>query len=479
MTYGITPEGFVKPRMPEIRAQIIDSMNAKLSALAGRAITVETGPKSITGPLVDTFAEREAAIWERMEAQYLAMYPNTAERVSLDNALAFTGGKRLQPLKTKVFGLHRGPVGTVVKAGTVATSSFDQSVYSLTQDVTVSDSAAAAFRVEVKTVAEGNYTITVGSNTHTYAAPLGVTTSDIIANLTAFLQGFMNASSFVGYIDAEFDGRVSSNVSVSPNLLLTNVETIGLYQATEDGPSEVPSGALSGTATGITSIRNIVPGVIGRFVESDNEVRRNYDLGPFRLGRATADAIRANIRENVPGVTDLIVVENEEETTNAAGIPAGGIEVIIQGGDDQEIRDEIRRVKGAGTPAYGLSAGTSVDSEGTAHPIGLTRPQILFSWVLIQVILKPNSAISANTFSDMKIAVAALGNTYGIGEMVVRQLLEIPVMESTSAISSIDIKVYATTDSEYEPVTGDYVEENITPTQRQRAVFSPSRVVVF
>jgi hypothetical protein len=481
MIYGITPNGFVKKRLPEIRADIIADMTARYSAIAGRAVVIETNAKSITGPMIDTFAEREAALWDRMEAQYLAMYPQTAEGVSLDNSLGFTGNKRLVAVKTKVFALLRGPVGTVVRKGASATSTHDQQQYTLSADVTISNAAAAAFRIEVGTITAGaTYTVTVGAQTLNYVAPAGVTATAILTAITNFLQSArLVATQTTGYVDAYIDGRSVTNVSVSNNLKLGNIESPGVYLSDNAGPYIVDAGEISAAYPGVDGVRNILPGVVGRELETDNEIRKNYDLGPFRLGRGTTDAIRANLYRNVPAITDMVIVENEGNATDVNGIPAGGIEVIVAGGDAQEIRNEIQRVKGSSTTAYGLSAGTAMDSEGTAHPIGITRPIPLYIWVQAKITLKDNSSVSANAFSNMQSNIVKVGSTYGIGKEVVTQQLTVPVLEETDAVKSVDLKVYATTNAAYTPVTSDFVSTNIIPQQRQQPLFAAGRVQVF
>ena len=72
--YGVTPEGFVRPRLPEIRMEIIEELRRNLRA-RGLPDDMETRPDSVTGVVIDTFAEREAALWEMGEGVYYAMYP--------------------------------------------------------------------------------------------------------------------------------------------------------------------------------------------------------------------------------------------------------------------------------------------------------------------------------------------------------------------------------------------------------------------
>ena len=94
MDYGVLPTGFIKMRLPEIRAAIIADLKQRLLA-AGLPADIQTRPDSVLGLLIDTFAEREAALWNVAEGVYNAMYPDTATGIALDNAVAFTGVRRL------------------------------------------------------------------------------------------------------------------------------------------------------------------------------------------------------------------------------------------------------------------------------------------------------------------------------------------------------------------------------------------------
>lgn len=481
MIYGITPSGFVRKRLPEIRAEIIESMTSKLSALAGKAVTVETAPNSVTGALIDTFADREAAVWERMEATYYAMYPNTSEGVNQDNAVAFTGVTRQGDTNSRVYGLIEAVPGTTVQAGTVARVA--QTEFLLDAPVVVSQNNAGAFRVEVATITPlTNYTITVNGAAHTYAAPGNVTSSSILASVLSYLQSLGLVTEQVsGGINAYVDGRNSVSVGVSPNLALTSIESPGLFIARDPGPVDVAVGALNqiaGTAT-VTGVRNILPGVAGTLRENSSELAARYVEGPFRLGSGTLPAIRANLRQNVPGIIDLKVVQNLTETTDAEGRPSGAIEVIVRGGDEQELRRELLRVKGAGTPAYGLSNAAVQDEEGNTHIIGLTRPTALYVWLSIRIVLKEGAVVGASTFQQIQAMAVINGNQYKSGEDVIRQEFIGPIYELTDAVSEIELKTFATSDVNYSPSLSEYAETNIEVGDRQFASFALNRVAVF
>jgi len=64
--FGVTPAGFIRKRLADIRPEIIAALRNNLQA-AGLSGDIETRPDSVMGILIDTFAEREAALWELSE----------------------------------------------------------------------------------------------------------------------------------------------------------------------------------------------------------------------------------------------------------------------------------------------------------------------------------------------------------------------------------------------------------------------------
>lgn len=85
MAYGLTTTGFIRKDLNTIKAEI----EASLQTAFG--LSVDLSPNEPLGQLVGIFAEREALLWEYMEATYFAFYPDTAAGVSLDNLASLTG----------------------------------------------------------------------------------------------------------------------------------------------------------------------------------------------------------------------------------------------------------------------------------------------------------------------------------------------------------------------------------------------------
>src|SRR5690625_7508656 len=91
--YGVVDIGFVRPRLPELRREIVADLKNRLQS-NGFSADIETRPDSLYGLLIDTFAEREAALWETAEQVYYAMYPGSAVGAALDQSVSFAGVER-------------------------------------------------------------------------------------------------------------------------------------------------------------------------------------------------------------------------------------------------------------------------------------------------------------------------------------------------------------------------------------------------
>lgn len=154
--YGLTNFGF------EIKQQqqIIQEINASLQGSFGANINL--GPESVFGQLVGIFSEREALIWQLIDAVYASQYPSGAQGTSVDNILALNNLKRLQATPTKtdptvlvqangisLFGLVLyGTAGTLIQKGSQINNGASPPISFITDaDVTINAASNAAQQV--------------------------------------------------------------------------------------------------------------------------------------------------------------------------------------------------------------------------------------------------------------------------------------------------------------------------------------------
>ena len=132
--------------------------------------------------------------------------------------------------------------------------------------------------------------------------------------------------------------------------------------------------AIKTPLSGITSVAYKSGGttVVGSETETDNELRLRRENELEINASSTTASIRAAVLE-VTNVEFCKVYENDTSGT-VDGIPTKAFEVIVQGGDDDEIALAILTKKTAGIQAYGSTTVTVVDNDGDSKVIGLTRP---------------------------------------------------------------------------------------------------------
>jgi uncharacterized phage protein gp47/JayE len=129
---GLTSSGFNAPTFSEIRADYVSRARDILGP-------VNTDPESAIGQQISVYAEREALIWQALEAVYLSQYPDSAAGRSLDGAVALTGITRLGATKTIVEVDLTGDPGITIPSGSQA-SNDNGDLFELTADVTLDGS---------------------------------------------------------------------------------------------------------------------------------------------------------------------------------------------------------------------------------------------------------------------------------------------------------------------------------------------------
>lgn len=111
-TYGITPTGFVKPTLADIKAQ----QEAVWRSIWGADF--DLSPETLPGHFIAVSADRELDLWEAMEALWSQIGPEVATGVTQDNLYALNALTRLPATKSIVTVDADGDPFTVVPAGT-------------------------------------------------------------------------------------------------------------------------------------------------------------------------------------------------------------------------------------------------------------------------------------------------------------------------------------------------------------------------
>ncbi|SFB68411.1 hypothetical protein SAMN05216321_101102 [Cupriavidus sp. OV038] len=483
MDYGVTKDGFVRKRLPEIRREIVAGWEGGLRA-KGYTGVIETRPDSVTGLLIDTFAEREAALWELAEGVYYAMYPTSASGVPLDNAVAFTGAKRKAAEPSRCYVVAYGVEGTAIEAGAQIRHRTTQNLWGVVDGATITVGAAADVLVAVAAVtANADYTVFLNAVPYTYRTGTAPTAVSIVYGLAnALLTSGQSIESTATGVRIFTDGRASFSALLSTNLRFASVGSPALAQTLDKIAEVALPGDLSQIVTqtdGWASVSNLQPGSAGRTAENDAALRLSYGRGIYRLGAGTLPSIAANIDDLVPGVVAVRDFENDSDFPDEYGRPPHSIHVVVDGGLDQDIGDAIFRVKGGGIDTYGAVEVTVTDKYGNKRLMQFDRPGKVYVWAKARVQLLPaaEQEFPTDGYERIQKGIVAVGKTLEIGEDIVVQKLYRGVYV-TPGVAYVDLRLICSTDPNFVPIDQDFSAGNWPVKPFERADFDLSRVEV-
>ena len=211
-------------------------------------------------------------------------------------------------------------------------------------------------------------------------------------------------------------------------------------QAADIGDVSAAAGTITKIATptlGWQTVENLLPAVEGEPVESDAELRVRQTVSTAIPSLSVLDGTVGAVA-SLAGVTRFRGYENDSNATDANGIPAHSIAIVVEGGDAQAIGDAIATKKTPGTGTYGTTTVTTYDAYGLPNDINFFRPTPATIGVEVTV-----QALTGYTtgFADLiAAAVAEQINNLQIGDDVLITKLYVPAnLPGNAAGSTFDI----------------------------------------
>jgi len=417
--YGVTATGFNTKSFNSIKQDILQ----KLYEAFG---TIRIDEESVFGQLVGVFTEPTAQEWLALEAVYNSLNPNTATDFSLDNIAAYIGIKRLEATATTVEALLGGVNQTVIPAGSEVTAINVNTVFKLDNDVTLSNLQCEGAVIDFNFV-EGNiYQVNINGNIYSHtAAPLEVkaTVTDALVDSINTAAIGATASNINDTLSLTSNTNLALNLLHNENMFFVEIFSYGTFTANDKGDIPLAAGTLTNIQTpvaGWISVYNYTPGLTGRNLEIDDELRSRRERSLKLAGAGTVDAIRARIL-NIEGVTAATVSENSTDTT-VDGLPPHSFESLVLGGTNQLIANTIWGAKPAGIATYGNVTNTIIDTAGKTHIVYFSRPVKLYIYASI-TLTKDVSLYPINGDDVIKAAVVKQIMNLEVGEDVVYQSL--------------------------------------------------------
>lgn len=250
-------------------------------------------------------------------------------------------------------------------------------------------------------------------------------------------------------------------------------------RCTATGPEgNVAAGTITtitnpGAVAGVKSVINAAAFTGGRERETDEEYRDRYYVSVDFAGGVNADAIRAALLQNVEGIMEAKVFENDTDFEDDYGLPPHSIEAVVYGGLDGDIAKQIYRRAGAGIQTFGQVAIQVITASGSTKEIRFNRPKPV--QVYVEVInLSTNGNFPHDGETRIKNAIVNyIGNResggVGVGETLYHQRLP-EVLYTVPGVLDFDILLGTDPD--------DLLEQNIEVDSRSKVVTSEGLVTV-
>jgi len=268
-------------------------------------------------------------------------------------------------------------------------------------------------------------------------------------------------------------------LTVDSKLSIRLIGTPVAFTSLEMGAFALPVGSLNridSSIHGWDAVNNLVPGDIGRAVETDEELRSRHANSVRATGAATAQAIRSRILAEVDSVSYVAIYENRTNGIDANNLPPHSFEVVVMGGSDQAVADKLFEVKPAGIETYGNTSVQVIDENGDMQTCRFSRPYNKYTWIRVTInTLDSEEALDPEYVTTVKSAVLTYGNSIGIGKDVIIQRFFGPIYESTPGIGGITVEAAITASPVDAPT---YTTTNIIIARDEIAVFDLTRITV-
>ncbi len=433
--YGLVTTGFSAPTFAELR----DTVNRRI--LDTISPTLDLSDHSFEGQLIAIVLEQVMLVWEGYEEATGFLDPDKAVDAVLDAICLITGTFRRGAYASTVALTLTGDDAAPIPAGNIArvpsgpkfTTQLEVTLEALDAWV-----GLTSYAVDDRVTNAGNCYLCITAGISANPGGPETTDPDIVDNTVHWR--FLGA------------GVAAADVAAT---------------ATETGPLAANSGTVTEIMTpvgGWSGVINILDATTGALQMSNEDLRKLRVTELARRGSGTIDAIEADFLDpgKVPNVIAVTVFNNTSDAT-VDGMSPHSIELLIMGGDDQAIWNQLHKSVGGGIATNGTEVGTATDRRGREHTYRFNRPTEIPIYIALTVTRDPDSA-PEDLEDQIKNAIVAWGDAQTNGKdavasrigaesfvddsvLDVEAFIGIAPAPGTSVTVDIDIRELATYDT--------------------------------
>ena len=229
------------------------------------------------------------------------------------------------------------------------------------------------------------------------------------------------------------------------------------------------------TVDGWTACSNDITPIKGRLTQTDTEARTSYTNRVASRGTGTVASIVSLLYSDVEGVTFAAGYENYNDTTDAAGRPPHSIEIVVQGGTDEDVATILWKIKAGGIRAYGKHYAYATDVNGNRQYLEFTRVNDIY--LLLSITVTSSGGLDDDYAARIKSLL--MEENLSAGATIRLQKLIRPIMENVSGVDYIEIRGLLSEKPEIETVVDSSMLTGIVPVQiNQQPIISMSGIRV-
>lgn len=477
--YGLTAYGFIIKRFETILQQIRNNL---LTEFPDAAI----GDDQIIGHLLDIYAKEPAEIWELAEAIYKSRAPSSADGAQLDDVGQINAIERGKARSTIVYESFSGINGTIIPL----TFRFSRpDVSELFQPIIASilDNTKTS-QIHVKIINVINlhaYIVIIDANSVQYVSDGTATIQEITAGVIGAINaqtGFLKVNAFEDdpdqgtfYIKSN-DGESAHEIDLTADFTLQQFWTPIQCESENTGDIEAPAETLTEIITPVINLNEIInfaDATIGSGVQTDQIYRIRLFEETRRLGGGSLEAIKDRILNEVDNVTLVKAFENDTIIIDGESRPPKSIEILVEGGADEDIANELWYVKSGGIETFGSESVIITDSQGDLHNIKFSRP--VPQYVHFDITITVDATFPTNGVDIIKENIVLLGRQdFGIGALLLIQEFYCPIYD-VQGITDVGLE-WDVTDNPGD--TPSFIDANIQLADRESPLFDISRIAI-
>ena len=189
---------------------------------------------------------------------------------------------------------------------------------------------------------------------------------------------------------------------------------------------------------GWTSVNNPDAADVGQPIETNAALKARRRVAVATPSVTPLESLAAGIN-NILGVTDFQVYENDTKETNAQGMPGNSITAVVKGGTNEDIAKTIATRKNMGVLSYGDVTVQVTNEYGAVQNINFFRPDT--TPIYITVHITPRAGYTSEVATQIKQALINFIGTLQIGD----NLYNSQLWEAVLSVSP-DIKPYFSID---------------------------------